>query len=126
MNDHFESSSSAKSGCGVAALIIGASLIGFIGFVFASDWLISTIFGVDRHDSSAVWGLAGAGTLIVSILCSPAYFIAYGVGHLVFFRRMHDHGVAALYSLLCSIPLGAVISCIVWLSLGGGRVLKAT
>jgi hypothetical protein len=82
------------------------------------------IFGVDRRDSSAVWGLAGAAPLLVAILTSPAYFISQIVAFLVL-RRKATRSATFVYSVCVGIGFGFLASCGYWLSIGGGKILQA-
>ena len=106
---------------------IGCAFIagGFILFLFSSTLLIGLVYGVDRRDSSAVWGLSGAWDFIFSILFSPIYFILYPILHSFLRRRNSDIGMAELHSMIASAVGTAIVVCIAWGIAGYGRVLKA-
>lgn len=97
---------------------------GFVILPFIAFYLMASIFGVDRRDSSSVWGLSGLAPILAALITSPAYFLGQ-ISAFCFLRKRATRGATFLYATLFGIAIGAVAACLYWKSIGGGRILQA-
>jgi len=82
------------------------------------------VFGADRRDSSAIFGLAGLVPLLAAVVTSPAYFIGQIVAFCSF-RLRATPGATVLYSTLFGIAVGAITASLYWQANGGGPIPQA-
>ena len=87
---------------------------GFLLLPFLTFEMMAFIFGVDRRDSSSVWGLSGMVPVVAALLTSPAYFLSQ-ISAFCFLRTRATRAATCL---------GAAVACLYWKSTGGGRILQ--
>jgi len=109
------------AGFGVWILSCGVGLLALPIVVWI---LMPLVFGADRRDSSAVWGLAGLAPLFAVVFTSPIYFFGQ-IAAFCFFRSRSTPPATFLYSAIVGITSGALAACIYWQANGGGRILQA-
>ena len=120
---HTSSEYHAETHAGFGLWILSC-LMGFVLLPIVVGLLMPLVFGVDRRDSSAVWGLAGAVPLIVAIVTSPAYFLGQ-IGAFLALRPKATRLATLVYSVAIGIGFGFPASCGYWLSIGGGKILQS-
>lgn len=98
--------------------------LGLIVLPFAADMVMPLVFGTNKADSSAVWGLSGVVPLIAAFYMSPVYIIGQ-IASFCFFRNRATPAATFLYSAAVGIALGVVASCLFWKFLEGGTILRA-
>jgi hypothetical protein len=65
-------------------------VIGVIALPVAAWILLPAVFGVQRADSSAVWGLAGAAPLLLAILFSPLFAVVHVIAFMLLKYRVRQ------------------------------------
>lgn len=101
-----------------------SAFTGTILLIFTSFYSVCLIFGVDRRDSSAVWGLAGLAPILLAFMCYPVFLLTQAISF-VALRERATPAATTLYSMLVGVILTTITTVIVYASMGGGKVLRS-
>lgn len=100
---------------------LGAIVGGLFVLIVFSGMVLGLLFGVERRDSSAAWGLSGAAPELLAIMSTPLYVIIFAVAAVAYHKKYEEHATAALLATLWSIGLTLLLMALFWLFLGKAK-----